>query len=159
MTMYSTLRTIAAIAAITAISLTSPAVVRGGKLSVGTKVIYPGGADQPPREKDTGVSLNADVKSAAILNNETDFPNGIISNNALEKLDKAGAYELMLQSLENRSDDVALAYKAIALEATDEYEEGENIALRLVKKGSLPHELKKRLIKKFDLEDFIDSEM
>lgn len=156
--MYSTLRTIAAIAAITAVSFTSPAVVRGGKLNVGTKVIYPGGADQPPREKDTGVSLNAEVKGSAGLNESTDFSNGMITNNALEKLDKTGEYELMLASLENRSDDVALAYRAIALEATDEYEEGETIAIKIVQSKNLPLKLKKRLIEKFDLDDFTSSE-
>lgn len=156
MKMFSTLRTITAIAVIAAVSMTAPAVVNGGKLSVGTKVIYPGGADQPPREKDTGTSLSAESRSSAILDEEKDFSEGMITNNALEKLSQAGEYELMLQNLENRSDDIAMAYRAIALDGTGEYEEGENIAIRLVKKSTLPSELKKRLIAKFDLEDFIE---
>lgn len=157
--MFSVIRTIGAIAVITAISLTSPAIVCGGKLTAGTKVIYPGGADQPPREKDTGVSLNADAVLSSKGNDNVEFDSGVLTNDSLEKLEAAGDYDLMLQLLANRSDPVAMSYKAIALENTGEREEAESIAIDLIKKKLVGPFLQKKLILHFDLDEFTESDL
>lgn len=157
--MFSVFRAIGAIAVITALSLTSPAIVNGGKLTAGTKVIYPGGADQPPREKDTGVVLNADAIANSTTNDNGELDSGLLNNDSLEKLEAAGNYDLMLQLLANRSDPVAMAYKAIALENTGELDEAESIAIDLIKKKLVEPFLQKKLILHFDLDEFTESDL
>lgn len=49
------------------IVLFSSGLLSGGSLFVGEKVIYGGGADTPPQEKDIGVKMEADVTGIGSL--------------------------------------------------------------------------------------------
>ncbi|MFZ5950518.1 MAG: hypothetical protein ACOYXC_07420 [Candidatus Rifleibacteriota bacterium] len=123
-----------------------PAAVLAGSLTVGTKVIYPGGADQPPKEKDTGVSFKAEVTGMARSSSGKCQPDQIMQ--MLEQ----GDYSQVLAVTENRHDSQSLAMKAIALFHSDEEKAAIDLAEKLMKDKNLSRELKEKLCNELDLE-------
>jgi hypothetical protein len=116
-----------------------------GSLQVGTKVIYPGGADQPPKEKDTGVSLNAEVTGIA---RET----ADAGEQSPEEIYDRNDYETTIEILKKRSDHESKTFTAIALFNLGNEDEAAEMARKLLEDPELPEELLYRLCDELELE-------
>lgn len=123
-------------------------LVFAGSLSVGTKVIYPGGADQPPKEKDTGVSLNADIVGIAADKNADDEETIEHFKQMLEEED----YENLLQKISDRNDPESLALKALALYYHGAETEALELAEKLLKNPKLSDQDKQKICEEMSLE-------
>ncbi|MEW6709895.1 MAG: hypothetical protein AB1403_08755 [Candidatus Riflebacteria bacterium] len=123
-----------------------PVAVRAGSLTVGTKVIYPGGADQPPKEKDTGVSFKAEVTGIARSSDGNYQPEQI-----MQMLDQ-GDYDQVLAITRDRHDSQSLAIKAIALFYSDEEKAAIDIAEKLLKDKNLSLEMKEKLCNELNMD-------
>lgn len=121
--------------------------VLAGSLSVGTKVIYPGGADQPPKEKDTGVSLKADVVGIA-RGSESDTQE---ANEHFQQMLDFGEYEKLIDEIGESDDPEILSLKALALYYNDEDEAAFELANKLLKNKKLSQETKDYLCRELDL--------
>lgn len=117
-----------------------------GSLNVGTKVIYPGGADQPPKEKDTGISFKADVTGVAREEGQAGDDETIDAETMLEN----GEYEELLSHLDGRNDRQSLALKSLALYYNDQVEAAVEIAKKLLADPDLPEATRKRLNEELD---------
>ncbi len=116
-------------------------VLAAAELNVGKKVVYPGGADQPPKEKDTGIKLKVDVISATTFSKEDDTPD----QEEMEKLLQEGDGKKLLETTANRSDPVSKAYEAMALLSLGKNAEGERKGKKLLESGELEEDLKASL--------------
>ena len=125
-----------------------------GSLTVGTKVIYPGGADQPPQEKDTGVSLKGSAighggASGQAVSRDTESP---------EALEEAGDYEGILVSCSKSSDLNSRAWVAIAMWYIGSESEAQRNAAALIKEEGLSEEMKDKLTYELFLDQLEDEE-
>ena len=116
-----------------------------GSLNVGTKVIYPGGADQPPKEKDTGVSLKTDVVGIA----EEQSSNQLDS---YRKMLEEGNYQELLENLEGNDSPEYQTLKALALYYCDEEQAAFELAEKLLKNPILSQESKQKLCDEMSIE-------
>jgi hypothetical protein len=120
--------------------------INASSLSVGTKVIYPGGADQPPKEKDTGVSLNAEIESGGKTfdaNNEPDPEQIYIEND----------YESTIEILKDFDSPECRAYVAIAMYNLGQEEKAKKIAKSLLEQKFLKTSTIQTLIEELELEE------
>lgn len=111
------------------------------ELQVGKKVVYPGGVGQPPKEKDVGVKLKVELISATI----TADREATLDEDAMEDLLKEEKPGELLKALENQTDPVSEAYKALALQAVNRKQEARQKAKELIDSGECPDELKARM--------------
>lgn len=115
-------------------------------LTVGTKVIYPGGADQPPKEKDTGVSLK--VGNVIAHGSEGSNVAGLSlapGQAALETLLEEGRAEDILRVVGSRSDPLSRTYRALALLEQGKTLEARQEAERALALRQFPPNLRDRL--------------
>ncbi|NLI77616.1 MAG: hypothetical protein GX442_14410 [Candidatus Riflebacteria bacterium] len=84
------------------------------QLTVGTKVIYPGGTDQPPKEKDTGVSLKVGNIHGAVGDGSPSL-SGEGAASAYEDMLQSGQAEDLLRALRGQGDPLSRTYRALAL--------------------------------------------
>lgn len=122
-----------------------PLLLWAGSLTVGTKVMYPGGADQPPKEKDTGVSLKVDVVGMSGSETEEPFSESASAASQLTMWAENGEYDQMLEALETPKTSEEKAWKAIALLKTGEGDAGDQLAREALKDPGLPSHLRRRL--------------
>lgn len=123
-----------------------------GTLSVGTKVIYPGGPDQPPLEKDTGVVFSAGATGGG--SEEDDAPrNSAAPGDSLNSLESEGSYDEILDLTGNRNDPEARAYRAIALFNSGNSDEAIETGRQLLLENRLTPELRQKIIDELGLEE------
>lgn len=123
-------------------------LVFAGSLSVGTKVIYPGGTDQPPKEKDTGVSFNADIVGLAADENIDEEKTIEHFKQMLEEED----YDNLLQQISDRNDPESLALKSLALYYQGSEPEALELAGKLLKNPKLSDQSKQKICEELSLE-------
>ncbi|HNV68966.1 MAG TPA: hypothetical protein PKO06_04650 [Candidatus Ozemobacteraceae bacterium] len=126
--------------------------VSAGSLTVGTKVIYPGGPDQPPKEKDTGVSLKAEVVG---ISDESDVadPTSASATEDLALLAESGRYEDLLEQVEEPKTTEQIAWKALALWETGSEHEARVLATQALKEKNLPRHLREKLETTFEVQN------
>ncbi|MDD3148537.1 MAG: hypothetical protein PHD82_14685 [Candidatus Riflebacteria bacterium] len=128
-----------------------PVIVSGASLTVGTKVIYPGGTDQPPLEKDSGVKFSTGENGDQTAEQGRSIPNTAQTADSLAELAESGDFTELLQVTESRNDPDSQAYKALAMYETGDTEEAEELALKLLKNQQLSDELRQKLIDELGL--------
>jgi hypothetical protein len=146
--------------------ITSPSV-DGGSLVVGDKVVYPGGADSPPKEKDVGIKLNAEVRggpgrarpdSDATLGTDSDVSlpgtgspafaqtgDGDEQEGILDDYWVSGDWNAILSETSGRDDSVSCAYRALALFQTGSSAEARRLARNALTDEDLAVDLQIRL--------------
>ncbi len=125
--------------------LASPLNCFAGSLTVGTKVIYPGGTDQPPKEKDTGVSLNAEIAGTADVESEDQL-------DLYRRLLEEGDYQTLLENVENNDNPEFQTLKALALYYSDEEDAALKLAKKLLINPNLSQEAKTKLCEEMAIE-------
>lgn len=141
-----------------------PVASDAGSLTVGTKVIYSGGSDQPPVEKDTGVKFSTSKSSAdpvgSAADNGPSEQSSLNSPAVLDEMMENGDFDELLLAVEGREDPDSQAYMALVMYENGDSEKAKAIAINLLKKGRLRPELRKKLIEAFDFdeEDLNDAE-
>ena len=128
-----------------------PGMLHAGSLTVGTKVIYPGGADQPPKEKDTGVSLKVDVVGVAEPDQAASTEAS--SSASLAEMSDNGDYEKILEAVKTPVTLEQKAWKAIALWHTGKEEQASQLGKGLLKDPSLSPDLRQKILDDMSLED------
>jgi hypothetical protein len=111
-------------------------------LNVGTKVIYPGGAGQPPKEKDSGTSLNFDAKGASLNYKQRQNLNELLENEDFETLLRTARLILTRE---------AKIYEAIALFKLGQKKKGIKLGKKLLKDKKLPEYLREKLCEELSL--------
>jgi len=117
-------------------------------LTVGTKVIYPGGTDQPPKEKDTGVSLK--VESVRVSDPDSEEPQEYAEEEFFDKMLNRGDAKKLLQIVSRRNDATGKAYTFLALAALDRSEEAVRLGNELIKRDDLNGSMKDQIQTKMD---------
>ena len=134
-----------------------PVASDAGSLTVGTKVIYSGGSDQPPVEKDTGVKFSTGKSSVAPAGSTADNgpseQSSLNSPAVLDAMMENGEFDELLLAVEGREDPDSQAYMALAMSENGDSEKAEAIARNLLKAGQLKPELRKKLLEAFDLDE------
>jgi hypothetical protein len=123
------------------------APVWSGELSVGSKVIYPGGADQPPKEKDVGIKLKANVVggSVATENDELSDVDDSESPDYQGLLDE-GNTRLIIDHTAGKTDAESLAFRALALQKVGRKAEALRASQAALENGEdLPWDVRDRL--------------
>ena len=132
-----------------------PLVSVAGSLTVGSKVIYSGGSDQPPVEKDTGVKFSTGKSSAAPVDStaddDTSEQSSLNSPAVLDAMIENGEFDELLLAVEGRDDPDSQAYMALAMYENGDSDKAEEIAINLLKAGQLKPELRQKLLDTFDL--------
>ena len=123
-----------------------PVMAGGASLTVGTKVIYPGGSDQPPLEKDTGVKFSTGIDNQQTTGQSINAATPEQTANSLAELAESGNFAELLLMAEGRADPDSQAYKALAMYETGDPEEAEKLALQLLQNQQLSEELRQKLI-------------
>ena len=118
--------------------------VNAGSLFVGTKVIYPGGANQPPKEKDTGTSLKASARG--------NFPEKSLTDNLNKLLDDED-YDTLLQMAKASDNKESRVYEAIALFHLDRKKEALSLAKKLLKDKTLPEDYCTKLCEELEIDE------
>lgn len=121
--------------------------VNAGSLFVGTKVIYPGGANQPPKEKDTGTSLKASARG--------NFPEKVLLED-LENLFDDEDYETLLIKARLANNKEAKVYEAIALFRLNRKKAAKTLARVLLKDKGLTEEASQQLCDELDIDAIED---
>lgn len=137
-----------------------------GSLTVGSKVIYSGGSDQPPVEKDTGVkfstgsSSSTSADSAAAGADAMPEQSSTDSPATFDAMIENGEFDELLLAVEGRDDPESKAYMALAMYENGDSEKAEEIARKLLKTGQLQPELRQKLLTAFDLaeEELIEAD-
>ncbi len=114
-----------------------------GKLVVGTKVIYPGGADQPPKEKDTGISWKAGDEggsSASAMGG-----GGSRASLQYQSMLDGGDLDALFREVENRYDPISSYYRVMTLQEMGREEEAASEASRLLRSEHFPPDLKAKI--------------
>ena len=112
----------------------------GAELNVGSKIVYPGGADQPPKEKDVGVKLKVEPVSSSIETQEE-----FASEEDLAVLLSDGQTSKILSFTADKKDPSSQAYRALALFAVDRKKEAEQVARKVLKSDDLSSDLRDKL--------------
>ncbi|MFZ2960914.1 MAG: hypothetical protein WA705_28885 [Candidatus Ozemobacteraceae bacterium] len=112
-----------------------------GELKVGTKVIYSGGADQPPQEKDTGVKLKADVIGIAAPGKEEE----VIDQDELDGFLTERNFKAILEKTEKKTDLVSKSYEVLALMGEGRKSEAGGKAKKVLKSEELPDDLRTKV--------------
>ncbi len=114
------------------------------QLTVGTKVIYPGGTDQPPKEKDTGVSLKVGNLHGAVGNGSPSFE-GEGTASAYEDMLQSGQAEDLLRALRGKIGPLARTYRALALLDLGREADARREIERALADRQFPEDLRSRL--------------
>jgi hypothetical protein len=123
-----------------------------GELHVGQKVVYPGGADQPPKEKDVGLKFKIDHIAVAGEPSADSLPE-TQDIDELAALQDSGQFRDVIRATEGRKDPVSRAFRVLATleEAADEKSQVEKelkTARSLAADSRLPEEIRTRLQEK-----------
>jgi len=110
------------------------------ELNIGQKVVYPGGADQPPKEKDVGVKLKVNPISASVETREAEA-----TEEDYEELLKAGKAREVLKLLGDKNDPVSEGYRILALNDLGMKNEARAKAEKLLKSDDLPEYLRNHI--------------
>ncbi|RCK79582.1 MAG: hypothetical protein OZSIB_4336 [Candidatus Ozemobacter sibiricus] len=121
-------------------------------------MIYPGGADQPPKEKDTGVSLKVDkiIGHGSAVSERDDLPLAP-GQAALETLLVEGRPEEILRIVGSRSDPLSRTYRALALLDLGKISLARQEADQALAQRRFPPDLRARLEEAFSESDPIDA--
>ena len=114
------------------------------QLTVGTKVIYPGGTDQPPKEKDTGVSLKVGNIHGAVGDGSPSF-DGEGTASAYEDMLQTGQAEDLLRALRGKGDPLSRTYRALALLDLGREADAHREIERALADRQFPEDLRSRL--------------
>lgn len=114
------------------------------QLTVGTKVIYPGGTDQPPKEKDTGVSLKVGNIHGAV-GDGCPSNEGEGAESAYEDMLQSGQAEDLLRVLRGKADPLSRTYRALALLDLGREADAHREIERALADRQFPEDLRSRL--------------
>lgn len=117
--------------------------VNAGSLFVGTKVIYPGGENQPPKEKDIGTSLKASARGNVAEKSMDD---------KLKQLFEDEDYETILNVTKTAVSRESKVYKTIALFRLNRKKEAKKLAKVLLKDKNLSEENYNKLCEELEID-------
>lgn len=120
--------------------------VQAGELVVGKKVVYPGGADQPPKEKDVGVKLKVESRGGTVFTQDPREEDAVEEKD-FEALLQDGKTREILDTTAGKTDPASKGYRALALEKVDRRNEARSTAQEALKSDDLPDDLRERLEK------------
>lgn len=116
-----------------------------GSLKVGSKVIYPGGTNQPVQEKDAGVSFNAKIVGFA-------HEEPAMEERKPAEIFASESYETIIEMLKDKSDLESRAYLALALYYTNQDAQAKQMGQILIENSSLSDETREKLCDELELE-------
>jgi len=117
---------------------------QAGSLTVGTKVIYPGGTDQPPKEKDTGITFKVGNIHGSVGSEET-VDVSFSQENTWQELIDSGKSEDLLKALRGKSDPLAATFRVLAYMDLGVVPSARREAEKALKNPNFPEDLKERI--------------